>query len=451
MNVLVVSGFGCSLSWCRRLMDEGHEVLLWVDPGKPEEPDTNGLVGAGLVQQVGGWKEAVQWAKDSQASDTPTLVLFDASGMGEKAQECRDAGLYIVGGGLFMDKLEKDRAFGQEIVAGAGTLIPEFMEFSNLDECQEWAKTLGDIPVYWKTDKYLDSDATHGCENGKDLINYLNYIKKNYGGNIPCLVQRKIEGIAISTARWWNGVAWCSPYQGTIEHKAHMNGDIGPATGCSFNAVWFYEQETPKIAAALNWERLTGAFLKNKAEPGLYDVNAILTPEGKAYHLEWTPRLGYDSEMTSFRLIDDLGAMLWSVATTQGGSKISYDIGYSIRMSVAPYPWEHSSRSDEKNCIGVPVMGADGLWEGGYIPYQIKLDDEGEGLEMGSPEGIVGLSLAIGPKLSVLGEKTLEFANSMRKAGTPGLQYRTDGHECVKKDAEEMKKAGFEIHEGFLL
>jgi len=447
MHVLIASGFGCSLSWARRLMDEGHDVLVWIDPGKPKDPDTNELVGDGLIQKIGGWPGALQWAKDANAAGKPTLVLFDASGMGDKADEARAAGLYTVGGGSFMDKLENDRSFGQGIAEAAGCMLPPFQEFGNLDACIEWAKDLGDIPTYWKTDKYLDSDATHGQENGEDLITYLNYIKRTYGSRIPCLVQQKIKGIALSTARWWNGRSWCSPYQSTIEHKAFMNDDVGPATGCSFNAVHFYAQDQPKVAQALGWEKLTASFLKENAPPGLYDINAIIDPAGKAHFLEWTPRLGYDSEMTSFRLFGDLGAALWGIATGQGGSSISFDIAYSTRLGVPPYPWEHTTRADKHNCVGVPVKGADGLWNKHFIPYQVKLGEDG--LEMGSPEGIVGLSLAVGEKVSALHDEVIDFAMSMKKV-TPGLSFRTDGGKCVKEDAEKIKEAGFEIHPGLI-
>ncbi len=426
-----VSGFACALSWWLRLLDEGHEVRVWI------EPKTHKTVGDGMVDKAGTFDELMLWALDG-ARRMPTVMVFDSSGTGDLADTARKRGLYVMGGGGFMDKLEKDRSFGFDIAREAGAQLPPYVEFKSLDETIAHAQS-GAIgsEVYWKTDRYLDADATHGAEDGEELAEYLEEIRERHGAKMSNIVQEKIDGVAISTARWWDGRAWCTPYEGVIEHKKFLVGDLGPATGCSLNAVWWYEADYPQIARSLNWEALTTRFLKEQAPPGIYDMNAIIDEQGDAWFLEWTPRFGYDSEMTIPMLIGDLGLFIWTVATGQGEPDLSVGpLAYTVRLSVPPYPWEHSVPSDRKTATGLRIRGD--LER--FIPYLVRLGEGGP--ELAAPEALLGLVGAAGTELSALHDDCMEAAEGMKK--TAGLQYRNDGEEVICEDAEKMKKAGID-------
>jgi phosphoribosylamine-glycine ligase len=353
--------------------------------------------------------------------------------MGEKADEARAAGLFVVGGGTFADRLEKDRSYGQDIARSAGAQLPEYEEFASIAEAMAHAKA-GKVKgeVFFKTDRYLDSDATHKAEDGDDLTDYLTELTTRYGSRGRCILQECIEGVAISTALWWDGRMFCSPYLGTIEHKKFLSGDLGPATGCSFNATWWYGG-TPQIGADLGMERLAPLFMREQAPPGIYDINAMVDGQGRSWFLEWTPRFGYDSEMTAQLLIPDLGAFLWRVASGQGDPDYSTDLAYSVRLSVPPYPWEHSENSDKRTAVGTRIRGD----LSNFLPYLVR---EGKlGLEVASPEAIVGLVAAAGPDLSVLHEECMDAAKAIKVSG---LQYRDDGEEMIMDDAQALIDSG---------
>jgi phosphoribosylamine--glycine ligase len=414
--------------------------------GKPGERSELSAVGEGLVQKFAGWGPLFEWAKAGHRAGEPTLVLFDSSGEGDKAEEAIRWGLRVIGGGKFMDRLEKDRGYGFKVAQDAGCLLPPYTEFKSFQEARNAAESIpDDVDVYWKSDRYLESDATHKAEGGKDLAEYLDGIIRQYGSHGSCMIQEKIEGAALSTARWWNGRAWVGPYEGTIEHKAAYNGDIGPATGCALNAIWFYDDLEPKIAEALGWENLTTAFLKAEAPMGLYDINAIIGDDGEAYFLEWTPRFGYDSEPTGFRLIENLSEWLWYVATGTGtGSINQQEIAYSIRLGVPPYPWEGGKKEHKHGSYGVPVRGieeSDDLWSDGFIGYQIGKSEHG--LYVASPEGLVGLAYGQGTSLESAHTQAEDVAQKLRK--TAGLSFRTDGAEVIAEDAERILAAGYEV------
>lgn len=440
MRVAVATTFGCGLSWWRRLVDEGHSVRVWI------QPPSHKTVGDGLVEKSGTYDDLLSWAKEGALQREPTIMLFDSSGLGEKADAARRWGLSVVGGGSFCDRLEKDRVFGQKIAEKAGCRVPPYQEFGSISDCASAAKKLGEKGSYFKTDRYIDSDATHGADNGEQMHEYLSGLVRRVGGHGSCILQEKIPGVPLSTARWWNGQSWVGPYEGTYENKKLMNDDVGPSTGCSFNAVWFYEPEIPRIAELLGWEGLETDFRRQNAPPGLYDINAIVDEDGEAWYLEWTPRLGYDSELTSARLIPDLGAHLHAIATGRDMPPVYDELAYAVRIGIPPYPWEHGEKNEKGSADGVEIYGADGLWDKHFIGCCVRDDDAGE-LAAAGPEGLIGLSLATGESLEDLHDEVIDFAKTLR---VPGKMYRTDGAKDTAEQAEKLVQAGIEVHPGML-
>lgn len=441
MRIGVASSFACGVGLWKRLADEGAEVKVWRGDYKADSPTlltSHRLVGEGIVPLTDSWHDLAAWVKETTG---PALLLFDSSGLGKLADEARGMGIRVVGGGTFCDRLEKDRAFGREIAHAAGMESPDVLEFASIDACLDFAKGGKlDRAVYWKTDSYIEGDATHRCQDAEELVDYLTWIKKRARANQSCILEECLDGFALSTARYWNGSAWLGPYEWTLERKAHMTGDVGPATGCALNAVGFYEAEVPAIAKALHWDALAEAWLAHEAPPGYYDANAIVF-DGEAKFLEWTPRIGWDSGPTSYGLLDDLSAFLWRLASGQGDAEPERgEIALGLRLTVGPAPWEHGERDEKGSCVGVPVRGDTGdLWSEGFFGYQLQVDEDG--LAVAAPEGLVGLSVAVGDKTSALAEEVVSFARDCLRV--PGLQYRCDIGEAVREDAEKCADEGF--------
>jgi phosphoribosylamine---glycine ligase len=441
MRIGIASAFACAAGMWMRLAAEGADVRVWVEDKQQKR------VGDGLIPKAGSWPEVLQWCKDGTRAGIPTLLFFDSSGLGEKADEARRAGVLVVGGGAFCDRLEKDRLFGQRIAQEAGCALPPYQEFSSFAECRQWARGHGDVPVYWKSDRFLESDATHSAKNGAALTEYLDSVIRRFGAHGKCVVQQKIDGVAFSTARWWNGRAFVGPYEGTIERKKAHNDDKGPATGCAFNALWFYDDE-PEIAVSLGFPNLAPAFLKNQAPPGIYDINAVADADGNAYFLEFTPRCGYDSEPTSMNLTQSFSGWLYAIATGTHLPQWSEDLACSLRLGIPPYPWEHAEKDMKRTALGVEIRGLDDLHPNAFIPYELANDPEA-GLICAAPEGIVGIAYAQGEPLAVLCEQCEETADAIYER-TPGLIYRTDAADALGDDAEKLTQSGFAVHPGLL-
>jgi phosphoribosylamine---glycine ligase len=117
-------GLIADIAW--EVVKEEQDVRFWIkDPDEREIAD-------GFVPKSQDWKKDVEWAD--------VVVFDDVLGMGEMAQEVRKAGKLVVGGSPYTDRLEDDRAFGQQELKAAGvTIIPQ-ENFTSFDDALEYVK-----------------------------------------------------------------------------------------------------------------------------------------------------------------------------------------------------------------------------------------------------------------------------------------------------------------------
>jgi phosphoribosylamine-glycine ligase len=445
MRIAIASPHGCVLSWVKRLHDEGNDVLFHIGDGDSSgSAISSKRVGRNIVPRTENYNHLISWAKEGVAKGEPTMVFYGSSHLGKYADAARKSGLYVVGGGSICDKMEFDRPFGKQLAKEAGILIPPYKTFSKLSDTIKFAEEAGkSMPeVYFKTDSYIKDDCTKKCKDAKSLIAY---VKSLLDQDVPDATKNELEecidGVAISTERWWNGRAFIGPYFGLIERKKFMTDEVGPSTGCSMNAVWTYKDD-PMTAEALHWEELAVVFAKHNVPAGLYDINAILK-DGEAYFLEFCARLGYDSEPTGQMLYNDLGRWLWFVATGQGdGGGFREGIAVSLHLSVPPYPTQDAFGPHFKHSpMGAHINGKNlgDLHSGPFIGYEVMAED-GQ-LMVGGPDGDVGLAACVGESLADCAEQNYEFAKDGIECA--GLQFRSDAGKAILEDAEKALEEGF--------
>ncbi|HEX8622168.1 MAG TPA: hypothetical protein VF718_09360, partial [Allosphingosinicella sp.] len=104
-----------------RLVAEGHEVKVFV-----EEEGARGTM-AGLVPHTADWRSELDWVGPDG------IILFEAvsEGYGALQDRLRAEGYRVVGGSAFGDRLENDRAYAQELLAGLGLQIAAVHEFED--------------------------------------------------------------------------------------------------------------------------------------------------------------------------------------------------------------------------------------------------------------------------------------------------------------------------------
>jgi phosphoribosylamine--glycine ligase len=419
-------------------MDEGHEVLFYV------KMDHKNKMGQGIVPIA---TSLAQWRAWGMV-DRSTIYFFDQTHAGDLADELIKAGCTVIGAGGFMDKLELDRAFGTEIAQNVGILCPPTKNFNSISEVIAYLELnppqeFGDGGWAWKPDKDIGCDATIVAPDSQQIIEHVEQIRRRFGDGLKCILQEKIDGVAVSTARWWNGKTWVGPYEGTIENKKFMDKNLGPATGCSFNMVWFYRGDSPRIGLELHFEELAAVFRKYKAPVGLYDVNSILDSRG-AWFLEWTPRLGIDSEITSQRGISKLGEFLHNLSFGLDVEQFfDTDQAYfDVRLTIPPYPNEIKAKDYKCPSIGTPIRGEDGLWKNMFVLCGLAYNEE-QGLHSVADDGMIGFIVYQGNSIKKTFDKMYKYIKDKLKI--PDLQYRTDAADVVLEDVKKMKSYGWEL------
>ena len=389
MKFAIYTADGSSLSWQKRLLDEEHEVLVYFDAPKDKGSNQQRHIGDGIVPKATNLMEWLIWGKGG-------IYLFDSSHFGELAEKLRRRGELVIGGGEFCDRLEEDREFGFSIARAVGIQLPSHKAFSSIpDALKQLRKLKGEH--YFKTDRYLEASATTSGSPEHLHRHLSSYVMPTHGVRISGILQEKLEGFALSTARWWNGTAFVGPYEGTVERKKFLTGDLGPNTGCSFNYLWFYDSNEPLIAEALHFDKIELMFRRERAPVCMYDINALLSKEnGEAYFLEWTPRMGYDAQPTDQLGITELGKFLEALVTGKDVERyfVRSAVYGSVRLTVPPYPAENIDLEHKDSGRGVPLTGLDGLWSKHFIGYGVAYDEMG--YHVADPSGLVGLSGAIG-------------------------------------------------------
>src|SRR5687768_15864644 len=126
MKYLFVSldGLIADIAW--QVVKEGHEVRFYInDAGEKEIAD-------GFVPKTDNWEREVDWAD--------VIVFDDVLGQGTHADRLRKQGKRVVGGTPYTDRLEDDRAFGQQELKNSGVSIIPQENFTSFDAAIAYVK-----------------------------------------------------------------------------------------------------------------------------------------------------------------------------------------------------------------------------------------------------------------------------------------------------------------------
>jgi phosphoribosylamine--glycine ligase len=418
MKFFMVSKCGEGAGLLYRIQKEGHDCQICI-----KEPDYQSVYD-GLLD------------KALYPHDKNTIIIFDSSGMGARADKLRDSGFKVFGASKFHDRLENDRKFGLSFMEDNGIMIPETKTFNDFSEGISFIEENSDKRYVFKPSGDLPSKLTYSCSDTEDLIHYMKYVEKYYGSQIEdFILQEFIEGSIISTEYWVGPKGFIKPLNHTIEVKKLMNDELGPSTGCSGNIVWLgdedsiLDQELKKVEQEL---------VKNKYL-GPIDLNAIVNDKG-IYGLEWTPRFGLDAMPTLLQLIDeDLGEIL--IEALNGDLDeipLNDDFAAGIRITIPPYPIElKDSRVIQKNAPNknIPIRGFEDCERYCYFYEVMSKNDE---LYHSDGTGVIAIISDVDNDPKDVFDTPYEILENCK---VPDKQYRTDLNKILPTMYKEVKEA----------
>jgi phosphoribosylamine--glycine ligase len=418
MNFFMVSKCGEGAGLLKQIQDEGNDCELCII-----EQDYKSVYD-GILE------------KSLKPKDKNTIIIFDSSGNGTRADKLRASGFKVFGASKFHDRLENDREFGLDFMESNGILIPETKTFTDFNEGIEFVEENKDKRYVFKPSGDLPSKLTYSCSDTEDLIHYMRFVEKFYGSKIEDFVlQEFIEGSIISSEYWVGAEGFISPINHTIEVKKLMNDDLGPSTGCSGNLVWL-GAEGSLLSQEL--EKVEQELIKNKYI-GPIDLNAIVNEKG-IYGLEWTPRFGLDAMPTFLQLCSyDVGGIIADLASgniPKFNPRESFAAG--VRVTIPPYPIELDNSKviqDHAPNKFIPIRGLEEFKNYCYLYEVMMKDDE---LVHSDGTGVIAVVSDWSNDINDILDNPYQILEDCK---IPDKQYRTDLKKVLPKMYNEVTEA----------
>jgi len=410
------------IAW--EVVKEGHPVKFWIkDPEEKEIAD-------GFVPKTDDWRKEVDWAD--------VVVFDDVLGMGAMAEELRRKGKLVVGGSPYTDRLEDDRAFGQNELKKAGVSIIPQENFTSFDDAMAYVKANPNryvIKPSGEAQNYKRLLFVGEEEDGRDVIQVLEDYKRAWSKKIKEFqLQRRIMGVEVATGAFFNGKQFVSPICVNFEHKKLFPGDIGPSTG-EMGTSMFWSEPNKVFNATL------GKMEPRLAEEryvGFIDVNCIVNNNG-VYPLEFTARFGYPTiSIQQEGLLMPIGEALYKMAEgtlSRLRTRSGFQIG--VRIVVPPFPFrdKETFESSSKDAV---ILFKTPSREGFHIE-DVKTVD-GEWLVTGT-SGVVLIVCGAGPTMK---QAQRQAYNRVKNVMIPNMYYREDiGDRWFEEDSDRLHAWGY--------
>lgn len=288
----------------------------------------------GWVEKIATLEAGLDWVGKSG------LVVCDDNGFGPLQDRLRAEGFSVVGGSAGGDLLEDDREHAQKVFAAHGLkTIPTF-SFDSAEKAAELVERAGGEWVV-KHNGHADKTSCYvgRLPDGRDVIDLLrNAARHDAGKPSRYALQKRIHGVEIGVARYFNGTDWVAPIELNIEHKKLFPGDLGPKTAEMGTLLWYTADENNRlfreVLAPLK------PYLREIGFRGDFDINCMVNEEG-AWPMEATTRFGYPAVHAQMALHETpWGEFLKAVADGKP-CDLKWREGYAVVVLVAvpPFPF----------------------------------------------------------------------------------------------------------------
>ncbi|MFH1056007.1 MAG: phosphoribosylglycinamide synthetase C domain-containing protein [Candidatus Altiarchaeota archaeon] len=407
-----------------QILKEGHNVKYYID--EEEERD----IADGFVPKVDDWQKEVAWAD--------VVVFDDVLGQGTHAKKLRDEGKLVIGGTPYTDKLEDDRAFGQEELKNAGVSIIQQKNFTSFDDAQEYVRNNPNKYVIKPSGEAQNKKQLLFVgeeENGRDVIQVLEHYKRVWSSKIKEFqLQKKIGGVEVAVGAFFNGNEFIYPINVNFEHKKLFPGNIGPSTGEMGTSMFWSSPNTLFNTTLLKMEPK----LKEEHYVGYIDINCIVNSNG-IYPLEFTPRFGYPCLFIQQEgMLIPISEFFYQLAKGEKPNlRVRSGFQVGVRIIVPPYPYVDSEAFETHSKEAVVIFKKPDDKEGVHIE-DVKLVD-GEWVVAGSA-GVVLTVVGCGQTMQ---QARSRMYNRVNNIILPNRYYRLDIGERWAEDSDRLHTWGY--------
>lgn len=419
-----------------RLLARGHEVRVFID-----DPESDDIL-RDMVPRSLSWRDDLAWIRDAPELG---LLLFEGTGWGATQDELRREGYSVIGSSELGDRLELDRAYGQQVAREVGMRVADTFVFDSFDDALAFVRAAParyvlkyDGDAFAKTRNYVGA-----LDDGLDMVAMLRLQQAKWpvAERPRFVLMRHVRGVEVGVGGFFDGERFLSPVNLDWEHKSFFPGNLGELTGEMGTLVSYREGER-LFDATLG---RVAPLLRAARYVGYINLNMIVNDEG-AFPLEFTCRLGVPGFAILSALHGDPWDVLLSRLATRTGPRgnehahfATHD-GFAIGvvLTVPPFPYPDGY---ERLSKGAPIVlhGVDAE-ELSRLHYA-EVAREGDQLVTAGQIGYV--MVVTGRGASVHEARRSAYA-LVDKIVIPNLRYRRDIGEAYERcERDELIRLGW--------
>lgn len=421
---LFVSVMGLCLDLAWQVVKEGHEVKMYVE-------DADDGIGDGFVEKVSNWKAETDWAD---------VIFFDDVGFGTHAKRLRDQGKLVFGGTPYTDRLEDDRAFGQDELKSHGISILSYATFTNFDDAIAYVRENPGSYVLKPSGQIANNKSLLFVgmeEDGSDIIRLMETYKSAWANKIKVFqLQKKVNGVEVAVGAFFNGKRFIMPINVNFEHKKLFPGEVGPPTG---------EMGTSMFWSAPNkiFNQTLAKFEEKLAEEkyvGYIDLNCIVNGYG-IYPLEFTTRIGYPTiHIQQEGITMPAGEFIWNLVTGadfEFRTRRGFQVG--VLLVIPPFPYE-DKRLFEMGSKDTAVV------------FKKHHNGNGDGIHLGDVKlvndewivaGYMGVAAVVVGTGQTMKQAQQQVYSRIQNVIISNMYYRTDIGDRWVEDSDKLHNWGY--------
>lgn len=402
------------------LARRGHEVRVSV--ANPAYRDVYG----GMLDFTHDWQAELGWLREAGEDG---IALFESATQGATQDTLRRDGFQVIGGSAFGDRLEADRAFGQQVLQGFGLRLAATHGFTAYEPALDFLRRKGGRYVL----KFNGADTARTrnyigeLDDASDMLALLGTYAAYPGTREQpdFVLMEFVQGVEAGVGAYFNGREFLSPACLDFEHKRFFTGELGELTG-EMGTIVSYRGSDKLFAASL---AKMAPLLREGGYCGYINLNMIVNEEG-LWPLEFTSRFGYPGFAICEALHEEGWEHIFQRMLKQDGLQVATRAGYAagVVLTVPPFPYSHGYAELSK---GAPLSFRPGMTAADHAAlYYAEVERRGEHLVTSGSTGYVGVATGTGDSVGAARDATYALA---RQVVLPNLRYRTDIGERVER------------------
>ena len=427
MRVLGVGDYGDLGDLYERLVACGHQVRMTVlDPDYAE-------VFAGLVPHVADWRTELDWIR---AAGQDGVIIFETAHHGELQDALRRDGFHVIGGCAFGDRLENDRAFGQELMRLSGMRTAQARHFSEVAAAVAYIRDRPRRYVCKHNGHHHPSTRNHVGElpDGADVIALLQQLGRHPDAEADFILMDFVEGVETGVGAYFDGRHFVGPVCLDWEYKRFFAGDQGELTG-EMGTVVTYSGAGRLFAETLG---PLAPVLAAQGYRGYLNLNTIINPAG-VWPLEFTCRFGYPG----FAILDALHVDGWEgILRALCGQEVAVAThpGYAVGVVLTVPPFPYAAQPHPSRGLPIRFLGELSAEDRRHLHFGEVDFSSGEPVIAGA-SGYVLVATGRGEEVAAARCAAYDLIG---RVVVPNGRYRADiGCRFVERDAPLLRALGY--------